>query len=35
MIKEWSASPTVIELQELFESLRRIEGEIKEELVIG
>ncbi len=32
MIKDWSASPAIIELQELFESLRRIEGEIKEEL---
>jgi hypothetical protein len=32
MIKDWSASPAIAELQELFESLRRIEGEIKEEL---
>ena len=32
MIKEWANSPAVIELQELFASLRRIEGEIKEEL---
>jgi len=32
MIKEWSASSAVRELQELFGSLRRIEGAIKEEL---
>jgi len=32
MIKEWANSAAIIELQELFEGLRRIEGIIKEEL---
>ena len=32
MIKEWANSPAIIELQELFESLRGIEQAIKEEL---
>ncbi len=32
MIKKWSASPAIIELEGLFETLRRIEQTIKEEL---
>jgi len=35
MIKQWANSPAVIELQELFGSLRTIEKEIKGELGIG